>query len=151
MPKAPEVRNYNFPDADLKQKADQCLVDVNRDINDFTTRGITTATLTGFLQLTDAFNNLPTDDELTGALTTATEAKDGAAETLFHQTWDISDMVEVRVSEHDGVDRRSRNWEVLPVALSQFLQPLKQAAIEQHAGVAVRQEVFGPRDRAGGP
>jgi hypothetical protein len=78
-------------------------------------------------------------------------AKDWAGEALFHQARDVTHVVEMCVGEHHRVDRRRRNWQVLPVPKSQFLQPLEQPAIEQHRGLPVSQEVFRPRDRAGGP
>lgn len=82
MPKQEETRNYHFTDADLKQRVDTVIVNINRDIADFNTRGVTTDTLENLGTMNEDFDNMPTDVELLGLITTATENKDAMAEQL---------------------------------------------------------------------
>jgi len=56
-----------------------------------------------------------------------------APEPLSHQPWKIPAMVEMRVGQHDGVDRIGVNRKRLPVALAQILHALKQATVDQYS------------------
>ena len=70
--------------------------------------------------------------------------------TVCPQTRQISDVIEVRVGQDDGVDLTRRNREFGPVAEAQLLQPLKQTAVDEDALPAVLEQIFRPGDRAGG-
>ncbi len=48
----------------------------------------------------------------------------------------------MRVAEHDGVDVRRPKRRLTPVPQSQFLQALKQAAIQQHLPTSRSDQVF---------
>lgn len=94
MPKTPSIRNYNFPDADLKQRVDSAILSITRDITDFKKRGVNTATLDALAAKNEAFADLPTDEELLGQKTTATENKDAAATVLKEQIRSIRGMAD---------------------------------------------------------
>ncbi len=59
-------------------------------------------------------------------------------------------MVDVRVGQHDGIDRFRLQREDIPVAQPQLLEALEQSAVDQHALAAVLQQVFRSRDSACG-
>jgi len=60
-------------------------------------------------------------------------AKDPAAEALSDEPRQVSAMIEVRMRQHDGMDRIGANRQRLPVALTQLFQSLKQPAVNKHA------------------
>lgn len=82
MKKKPSVRDYKFSDGILKQKSDNVATSVTRDQTEFTSRGITAADVTAFTAQSGAFGDLPSDEELLGDVSVATETKDVAAEEL---------------------------------------------------------------------
>lgn len=94
MSKNPPIRNYNFTDADLKQRVDSLILSITRDITDFNKRGVITATLDALAAENEAFADLPTDEELLGQKTTATENKDAAATVLKAQIRSIRGMAD---------------------------------------------------------
>ncbi len=81
MPKE-AMRKYNLPDGDLADFADQLVVNINRDMADFTKRGITGADVTELETLIAGFNGIKTDEELLGLVTTATEVKDASRKNI---------------------------------------------------------------------
>lgn len=76
------VRDYKFSDGVLKQKADDVAGSVQRDLTSFSTRGVTAPTVTGLQTLITTFDGTQTDEELEGALSVATEAKNLLADSL---------------------------------------------------------------------
>lgn len=82
MKKQPAVRGYSFSDGILKQKADDIASSVTRDQAEFTPRGIAPVNVTAFSTQSTDFGNIATDEELLGAVSVATEAKDAAAELV---------------------------------------------------------------------
>jgi hypothetical protein len=54
------------------------------------------------------------------------------------------------MGQHDGVDGAGVERELAPVAQPQFLEALKQAAIEQHRAPVRAYQVGRPGHRAGG-
>ena len=64
----------------------------------------------------------------------ARRAEHAPGKTLRDEPRQISTMIEMRVRQDDGVDFRGFDWQVLPVALPQFLQTLKQSGIDQDPG-----------------
>jgi hypothetical protein len=60
-------------------------------------------------------------------------------------------MVEVRVRQDDGVDRRRIDGQRLPIPQPQFLQPLKQPAIDEHPPPVHLEQMLGPGHRARSP
>ncbi len=63
----------------------------------------------------------------------AGRTKHAALESLRHQSRQIADVIQVRVRQDDGVDRRGRNREILPVAAAQLIAALEQTAIHENA------------------
>ena len=63
--------------------------------------------------------------------------------SLCDEARQITDVIEVRVSQHDRGDRLWRNGKRLPVAKTQFLESLKQSAVNEHSASAVLQQVLG--------
>jgi hypothetical protein len=88
-------RQYNFSDGTLRQFADQLKINVTRDAADFTPRGITATTLTNLQTLINGFDGITTDEELLGRVTTATERKETARETLIKQLRAIRGIADV--------------------------------------------------------
>ncbi|MEO5572388.1 MAG: hypothetical protein ABIT08_07495 [Bacteroidia bacterium] len=82
MKKQPATRNYKFSDGFLKQKCDDVATSVTRDQTEFTPRGITAANVTAFETQSNNFGDIPTDEELQGAVSAATETKDDSAEQV---------------------------------------------------------------------
>ncbi len=88
-------RQYNFSDGTLRQYADQLKNNVTRDSADFTQRGVTATNLTNLQTLINGFDGITTDEELLGRVTTATEEKDAARETLTKQLRTIRGIADV--------------------------------------------------------
>lgn len=76
------VRDYQFSDGVLKQKADDVVGSVQRDLTAFSARGVSATTVTGLQTLITAFDSTQTDEELEGALSVTTEAKNVLADSL---------------------------------------------------------------------
>jgi hypothetical protein len=76
------VRDYQFSDGVLKQKADDVVGSVQRDLTSFSTRGVSATTVTNLQTLITAFDNTQTDEELQGALSVTTDAKNVLADSL---------------------------------------------------------------------
>src|SRR5664279_4461772 len=55
-----------------------------------------------------------------------------AMEALLHQARYPAGVIEVRVSQDDGVNFAGGNWQVLPIAFAPFLLPLKEPTVHQH-------------------
>ena len=88
------TRDYKFADGVLKQKADDIVGSVQRDSTQFATRGVTPATLTALQTNIANFDNTQTDEELQGALSVTTEAKNTLADTLRGAIGTIRTMAE---------------------------------------------------------
>lgn len=95
MPQTEITRAYNFPDADLKQKADGLHKTVERDIVKFDSRNINKRSLNEFQRLIDEFANASTDEELLGFCKKATEDKDVAANILKRMLRSVRNMAEL--------------------------------------------------------
>ena len=76
------IREYKLSDAVLKQKCDEMVRNIQRDMLQFNTRGVSVATVTNFQSAVSTCDNCPSDIELKGAVSLATENKDKIAETL---------------------------------------------------------------------
>jgi hypothetical protein len=96
MAKNEEVRIYRMKDADLKQKSDHIADNVTRDIDDFTTRNVTSDTIIAFRQIIATFDAAPTDEELEGDINDATDAKSALAERLRMSIRKIRNMAELQ-------------------------------------------------------
>jgi hypothetical protein len=63
-------------------------------------------------------------------------------EPLRDQPREVADVIQVSVRQHDRVDRVRSDRKIFPVAQPQFLEPLEQPAVEQHARAGVLDQVF---------
>jgi hypothetical protein len=90
------LREYRFTDAELKQLSDITGINVTRDMTDFSTRGVSAATVTALEALITAFDNYPTDSELLGMVSLATEEKDAIAEQIRIAIRKIRSMAEIK-------------------------------------------------------
>src|SRR5581483_6076697 len=64
----------------------------------------------------------------------------------FSQQREVSRVIEVRVTQHHGGERRDVGNSLGPVLDSERFLSLEQAAIEQHAGIVGGHEVHGSGD-----
>ena len=79
------VAKFNFTFGYLKQLAEEMLLNIERDLAEFTDRGFNAAKKTGLLNAISALDNFPTDDQLVGIKVTTTETKDAARDSLETQ------------------------------------------------------------------
>ena len=77
-------------------------------------------------------------------------AEDAAAKSAGDETRQVAAMVEVRVSQHHGVDAFRVDGKRRPVPHAQLFQALKQPAIDEHAAIAKLQQMLRPGDGPGG-
>ena len=99
------VREYKFSDGMLVQKADSVAQNVLRDILLFAIRGVTNAVVTAFKAMIKEFDDIPTDEELLGDLSVATEKKDQAAELLKNAIRTIRTMADNKWGTHSAYYR----------------------------------------------
>src|SRR5262249_35012474 len=57
-----------------------------------------------------------------------------AAKALLDEARQVACMIDVRVRDENRVQRSGLERRILPVAFTQFFQPLKQSAVDEHAG-----------------
>jgi hypothetical protein len=58
-------------------------------------------------------------------------------------------MIQVRVRQYNRIDVLGLNDKMLPVQLAQVLQSLEKSAVDQDAGIAICDQVFGAGDGTG--
>lgn len=94
MKKNSVSREYIFPDAVLKQKADEFINLIDRDIAEFTDRGYTLAKKTELTNARDAVDNFPSDEQLEAIKIEFTAQKDAARSTLAKTMRTILNMAQ---------------------------------------------------------
>jgi hypothetical protein len=94
MKKDPVTREYIFPDAFLKQKADEFINLIDRDITEFTDRGYTPAKKTEFANARNAVENFPSDEQLEAIKMDLTAKKEAARSALEKTMRTILNMAE---------------------------------------------------------
>ena len=82
MKKDPVKRNFILTDAVLKQKADEMIALIDRDIVEFTDRGYNAAKKTEFTTARNTVENFPSDEQLEAVKMALTEQKDAARSVL---------------------------------------------------------------------
>ena len=82
MKKEMVTRNFNLTDAVLKQKADEFIGLLDRDMAEFSQRGYNAAAKTIFEDARDAVNDFPSDETLEAQKIGLTAAKDAARSAL---------------------------------------------------------------------
>ena len=100
MPKNESIRDYNFGDDELWQKADALVGSMQRDIADFTARKVDAARINEIATIVTQFKNHPTDQELLGLVSTATEVKDANALELRKKLSVVRNMAATKFGEN---------------------------------------------------
>lgn len=94
MKKNPVTRGYLFPDAVLKQKADEFINLLDRDIVEFTDRGYSPAKKTELTNARNAVDVFPSDEQLEAIKIDLTTQKDDARRALEKTMRTILNMAE---------------------------------------------------------
>lgn len=90
------VRKYRCSDDELAQKADGLVDSMTRDTADFATRKVDATRIAEVTTLSNQFKNYPTDKELQGAVTVATEIKDATKKDLVEKLSKVRNMAETK-------------------------------------------------------
>lgn len=106
MPRREEIRRYRISDARLVQLSDSVRQSAQRDATELSAYGVSAATITALEAARDAFANNPTDEELSGDLVIATQAKNATKTELQRQVRQISDRARIKFGEADGRFRK---------------------------------------------
>jgi hypothetical protein len=96
MSKNESIRDFNISDDELWQKGDALVGSMQRDAADFATRKVDATRINEIATLNDKFKNLPTDPELLGLISTATEVKDATALELRKKISAVRSMAETK-------------------------------------------------------
>ena len=91
-----EKRNYNFGDDVLMQKADKIVITMQRDGDAFASRNVDATRRDEIAKTNQQFKDLPTDPELLGLITTATEVKDAGAMNVRIKISSVRNMAETK-------------------------------------------------------
>lgn len=94
MKKDQVVRTFRLADSVLKQKADELIGLIDRDITEFTDRGYNAAKKTELTTALHTVDNFPNDEQLEAIKTNLTEQKDAARNTLEKTMRSIFNMAE---------------------------------------------------------
>lgn len=138
MKKNPVTREYIFPDAFLKQKADEFINLLDRDIAEFTDRGYTPAKKTEFTNARNAVDNFPSDEQLEAIKIELTAQKDASRialaktmRTILNMAQNTFGLASAKYKEFGGSDlaRQSdaelvRNARIMVVTAEKYLTEL---------------------------
>jgi len=94
MKKEQVVRTFKLADAVLKQKADELIALIDRDITEFTDRGYNTAKKTELTTARNTVDSFPSDEQLEAVKINFTEQKDAARNALEKSMRSIFKMAE---------------------------------------------------------
>lgn len=94
MKKEQVVRTFKLADAVLKQKADELIALIDRDITEFTDRGYSTAKKTELTTARNTVDSFPSDEQLEAVKINLTEQKDAARNVLEKSMRSIFKMAE---------------------------------------------------------
>lgn len=94
MKKNPVTRGYLFPDAVLKQKADEFINLLDRDIVEFTDRGYSPAKRSELMEARSAVEDFPSDEQLEAIKIDLTNQKETARRALEKSMRTILNMAE---------------------------------------------------------
>ena len=78
-------------------------------------------------------------------------AEDRSGKPLLDQQRQIAGVIEMSMREQNRIDPARVYREARPISLSQLLEALEKAAIDQQPVIGIFEEVFGPRDSPGSP
>ncbi|OAH66313.1 hypothetical protein AXA65_18025 [Chryseobacterium sp. FP211-J200] len=138
MKKNSVSREYIFPDAVLKQKADEFINLIDRDILEFTDRGYTPVKKTEFANARDAVDNFPSDEQLEAIKIELTAQKDAARNalaktmrTILNMAQNVYGLASAKYKEFGASDlaRQSdaelvRNARIMTVTAEKYLSDL---------------------------
>lgn len=131
------IREYRFSDAILKQKMDDLIDSVTRDIDDFSTRGI--ADTTAVQELIDKFDDIPDDSYYRGNVSIATQDRDEAETALKSALRTIRTMAGNKWGESDARYRiydLGRLSAMIPEKMVRVAKNVAQIATDQLADLA---------------
>src|SRR5262245_50034430 len=74
--------------------------------------------------------------------------EDAPPEALVHQPRKKPAVIEMRVCQHDGVNRVCADRERLPIPFAKVLESLEQTGVDEHTLAARFNQVLGAGDRA---
>jgi len=94
MKKEQVVRTFKLADSVLKQKADELIALIDRDITEFTDRGYNADKKTELTTALNAVDNFPSDEQLESIKMDLTEQKDAARKALEKSMRSIFKMAE---------------------------------------------------------
>ena len=77
-------------------------------------------------------------------------AVNGSLEPLRNEPRQPAGMIDVRVGQHDSMNRLGRYWQRRPIALAQLLETLEQTTVEQDSLSVDVEQVLGAGDGTGG-
>lgn len=94
MKKDQVIRDFNLADSVLKQKADELIALIDRDIIEFTDRGYNAAKKAELTTARNTVDNFPNDEQLEAIKMNLTEQKDAARKALEKTMRSIFNMAE---------------------------------------------------------
>ncbi len=138
MKKNPVAREFKLADAFLKQKADEFINLIDRDILEFTDRGYNPTKKTEFTNARDAVDNFPSDEQLEAIKIEFTAQKDAARNalaktmrTILNMAQNVFGLASAKYKEFGGSDlaRQSdaelvRNARIMTVTADKYLTEL---------------------------
>lgn len=138
MKKNPVAREFKLADAFLKQKADEFINLIDRDIVEFTDRGYNPTKKTEFTNARDAVDNFPSDEQLEAIKIEFTAQKDAARNalaktmrTILNMAQNVFGFASAKYKEFGGSDlsRQSdaelvRNARIMTVTADKYLTEL---------------------------
>jgi hypothetical protein len=119
------VRDYGFSDGELKQYADEIISSIERDIVEFSERGVTTVRLNNLQQKLVNFDELPTDEILEGIKIDATQDKDTARNNAEIAARSIFVMAENKFGTDSGKYKQFGDAAISRQSDNQFYRTLK--------------------------
>jgi hypothetical protein len=75
-------------------------------------------------------------------------AEDSSSESASDEPWKVAAVIQMRVREHDRIHCRWLDRQRLPVAQPQFLQSLKQPAVDEDSAIANLKQMLRSGHRA---
>lgn len=102
MAQKPKIRAYRGSDGKHIQSADSLKNSAVRDQPELEDFGVTPTTITVLMAARNAFANSPTDEELSGFMIIATQAKNASRADIQKQIRLIADRARIKYGEEDG-------------------------------------------------
>lgn len=106
MPRREEIRRYRLSDARIIQLSDSVRQSAQRDATELADYGVTPDTITDLVAAREAFADNPTDEELSGDMVIATQAKNAEKALLQRHIRQIADRARIKFGENDGRFRK---------------------------------------------